>query len=359
MSIKAQTQPRARSAARAALAAALLLSACDGALQPPGEETQAPAPLTPAEALESEAAAEIAAETGAEPADEGALAFDALPPAGPDDRRVAEVGGTPIYASDVLREAAAQEVVEDVSALNPGDPVFERVLEELIEQRLLALEARARGLHRSVEARHRLAAAEERILGNILVETAVSLAVSEAAIEQVYREQVRLTPPTEEVRARHILVSTPAEADQAIRLLQDGEDFAALARRISQDPATRFDGGDLGYFTREGILPAFAQAAFSTPEGEIAQPFQSEFGWHVLEVVDRRNQPRPGLEAMRPNIVRFLTLAGIQDLLEDIRAAYPVTRLSAPAPARLRADAQEEEVGAAPDAQAEPPGDGG
>jgi len=330
VSIKAQTQPSARLMAAAAFFALLVLPACDFA-SPRSAEPETP------RAAETQAGAQA---NGGEPG----LAFESLPPSGPDDRVLAEVGGTPVYLSDVFREAAAQQVVDDVSALEPGDPVFERVLEELIEQRLLALEAHARGLHRSSEARHRLAAAEERILGNILVETAVSQAVTDDAVEQVYSEQIRLTPPTEEVRARHILVSTPAEADQTLRLLQDGEDFAALARRISQDPATRFDGGDLGYFTREGILDVFAEAAFATPEGEIAPPFQSEFGWHVLEVVDRRLQPRPGLEAMRPNIVRFLTLAGIQDLLEDIRTAYPVTRTTAPAPTPLRADDGEDTV---------------
>ncbi len=330
MSIKAPAQQRTACAALAAVLCALAAAGCEA---PASQQERAEA-SPPSEELRSEAAAGQSGEGGAVPP----LAFADLPPAGPDDRSVADVGGTPIYVSDVIREAAAQEVVDEPSLLEPGDPVFERVLDELIEQRLLALEARARGLHRSAEARHRLAAAEERILGNILVETAVSQAVTDEAVAAVYNEQVRLTPPTEEVRARHILVSTPAEADQALRLLEDGEDFASLARRISQDPATRFDGGDLGYFTREGILPEFARAAFSTPEGQVSAPFQTEFGWHVLQVVDRRDQPRPGLEVMRPNIVRFLTLAGIQDLLEDIRTAYPVTRTAGAAPETLRSD---------------------
>lgn len=345
MSIKAPAQRRTACAAFAASLCALAAAACEA---PASRQERAEA-LPPPEQLRSEAAAAQAGEAAAEPP----LAFADLPPAGPDDRIVADVGGTPVYVSDVIREAAAQEAVDEPGLLAPGDPVFERVLDELIEQRLLALEARARGLHRSAEARHRLAAAEERILGNILVETAVSQAVTEEAVAAVYREQVRLSPPTEEVRARHILVSTPAEADQALRLLEDGEDFASLARRISQDPATRFDGGDLGYFTREGILPEFARAAFSTPEGQVSAPFQTEFGWHVLQVVDRRDQPRPGLEVMRPNIVRFLTLAGIQDLLEDIRSAYPVTRTAGAAPQILRSgDAPEADADGAAQAPA-------
>lgn len=269
-------------------------------------------------------------------------AFITLEPLGADDAVAASVGETQIYMSDVRREAVSQNLVEDGAALRPADPVFQQVLSELIEQRLLALEARRQGLDADAETRRRLAAAEERILGNVLVETAVSRSVSDEAVQRVYEEQVRLVPPTEEVRARHILVSTREEADEVARLLAEGEDFATLAAQVSQDPATRFEGGDLGYFTREGILPGFAGVAFETPVGSISAPFQTEFGWHVLTVVDRRNQARPSLDEMRPRIVRFLTLDGIQTLLDTIRETYPVTRSAAPAPAELRAQETEE-----------------
>lgn len=297
-----------------ALAAALVLSACGQSGQEAG---RAPAGQTERDPV--------------------AYAFTDLEPMGEDDTLAAEVGETKIYVSDVRREAAAQDLVENPDSLGPADPAFQQVLSELIEQRLLALEARRQNLDDDPEARRRLAAAEERILGNILVETAVSRSVSEEAIERVYQEQVRLIAPTEEVRARHILVSTREEAEEVARLLAEGEDFATLAAQVSQDPATRFEGGDLGYFTREGILPGFASVAFETGIGEVSAPFETEFGWHVLTVVDRRNQPRPSLEEMRPRIVRFLTLEGIQSLLDDIRETYPVTRTAAPVPQELRA----------------------
>ena len=109
-----------------------------------------------------------------------------------------------------------------------------------------------------------------------------------------------------------------------------------MAAQVSRDLATRFSGGDLGYFTRTGILPGFAQVAFSTDEGAVSAPFETEYGWHVLQVMDRRLQPRESLEAVRPNIVRFLTLQGIDDLLEVLRERYPVTRVAGRAPSALR-----------------------
>lgn len=256
--------------------------------------------------------------------------------AGEGETIAARVGGTVITVSDVQREARARELAAEQGPLDPGAEAFREVLEELIDQRLLALEAARRGLDADREAQRRLAAAEERILGNILVETAVAETVTEEAIRRVYDEQSRLTPPTLEVRARHILLETREEADEAARLIAEGTNFAELATRISQDPATRLVGGDLGYFTRAGIVPEFAEIAFNTDEGAVSAPFETEYGWHVLTIVDRRAQPQPSLEAMRPNIVRFLTLQGIDAVLSDLRASYPVVITAGAAPGDLR-----------------------
>ena len=248
----------------------------------------------------------------------------------------ARVGGTVITVDDVRREAAALGLSETPQALRPSDQAFRDTLSDLIDQRLLALEAVARDIQDEEEARLRLAAAEERILGNILVENAIASAVSDEAVQQVYEEQSRLAPRTEEIRARHTLVATREEADELARLLTAGGDFGQLAAQVSRDLATRFSGGDLGYFTRSGILTGFAQVAFDTGEGEVSAPFETEYGWHVLQVMDRRLQPRESLDDVRPNIIRFLTLQGIDDLLEVLRERYPVTRVAGQAPSALR-----------------------
>lgn len=277
---------------------------------------------------------------GAEPADADAAPQTALrfnqPAAVSGGGVAARVGDTVISVADVRREAAAMGLTETPQALMTDDAVFRDVLSDLIDQRLLALEAVERGVHETPVARERIAAAEERILGNILVETAIADAVTEEAITRVYEEQSRLAPRTEEVRARHILVETREEADEVARLLAEGQDFAQLAAQVSRDLATRFSGGDLGYFTAQGIVPGFAQVAFDTAEGATSAPFETEYGWHVLEVTDRRLQPRESLETLRPNIVRFLTLEGIEDLLEVLRERYPVTRVAGEAPPALR-----------------------
>ncbi len=248
------------------------------------------------------------------------------------DPVLARVDGTIIRRSDVEREAASQAEGGDSPPVGPGSEGFAHILDELIDQRLLAMEARRRGLDQSEEALRRLALAEERILGNVLVETALADAVNEETIERIYQEQVRLIPLGEEVRARHILVDTREEADAIKALIDAGQDFAALAVRMSQDQATRLEGGDLGYFSREGVLPAFGAVAFRTGEGETSEPFQTEFGWHILQVVDRRREPPPTLEALRPNIVRFFTFDQLEGLIDGLREQAEIERLPLPLP---------------------------
>ena len=242
------------------------------------------------------------------------------------DQIAARVDGTVILRTDVRREAQAQSGERAGLPTQLDGATFDVIVEQLIDQRLLALEARRRDLHRTPEARRQLALAEERILGNVLVETTLEDAVTEETIQRIYAEQIRLIPRATEVRARHILVNSREDADAVKVRLEAGEDFAQLAVAISQDNATRLEGGDMGYFSRQGILPAFGAVAFATDEGAISEPFQSEFGWHVLTVVDRRQQPPPSLEALRANIVRYYTFDQLETLIGDLRRSAQVER---------------------------------
>ncbi len=257
-----------------------------------------------------------------EPRRETPQADDAPPVVDADDPDpvVARINSTSIRRSAVVAESLAQSGGSADTAPEMGSPEFDRVLEELVNQRLLALEARNRGLHQSPEAQRRITNARERILANVMLETALDDAVSEDVVRRIYEEQIRLIPRAEEVRARHILVATREEADQIKALLDAGESFAELAVRVSLDRATRLEGGDLGYFTRDGILDVFGAVAFATAEGEISDPFSSEFGWHVLTVLDRRREPPPSLEALRPQITRFSTFDEVQELMTELRS---------------------------------------
>ncbi|MEE2526066.1 peptidylprolyl isomerase [Hyphobacterium sp. HN65] len=268
----------------------------------------------------------------------------------PPDNAVAVVDQTVIYNAAVQREALAQGLVGDGERLSPDDPEYDRLVDELVDQRLLALEARRRGLQNSPEARRRIAAAEERILGNILLETEIAVQVTDEAAQRLYSEQTGLARPGEQIRARHILVDSLEAAEAIIALFNDGRDFAELAVQYSQDVATRIQGGDLGYFSRDGVLPEIASAAFAAREGELAGPIETEAGWHVLLIIDRRAPSGPSFEEIRPSIVRFLTFETISRLVDSLREdasieiVSPESEIATESPA-IALDAPEAEAG--------------
>jgi len=259
------------------------------------------------------------------------------------DPVVARVNGTVIRRSDVEREFIAQDDdALDATTMTPED--FDRIREELIDQRLLAMEARARGLHQSEEARRRMAQAQERILGNVLVDEVLDEAADEATLRRIYEEQIRLISLGDEVRARHLQVSTREEADAAKALLDEGADFATMAVGISLDAATRLEGGDLGYFTRAGISEPYGTIAFNLSPGEISEPFETAFGWHILKVEDRRRQPPPSFETLRPNIVRYYSFDQLEALIDSLREGGTIERVELPDPAPEEIDENPEDA---------------
>lgn len=248
---------------------------------------------------------------------EGRQSSEAPPEAG--DVVVARVNGVPIWTSDVKREAVAQGLIGEGEPLDPASESFRRTTDEVIDRRLLASEAARRKLEKDPAVQRRLAAARERILADLVVDATVTGAISEQAIRSLYQEQVRLSRASEEIRARQILVATQAEGDAIRKLLSSGGSFEALAMEKSLDAATRFNGGDLGYFTVD-IMPDSYEAALKPAKvGQVIGPFQVEGGWALVKVEDRRPEQPITLEAARPQIVRFLTYDQVRDLLEKLR----------------------------------------
>jgi peptidyl-prolyl cis-trans isomerase C len=274
-------------------------------------------------------------------------AAEKAPTAG--DIAVARVAGKTVWASDVKREAVAQGLIGEGEPLDTSSDLFRKVMEEVVDQKLLAAEAVKRKLDKDPAAQRRLAAARERILGDMLVESVVSDAVSENAVRGLYQEQLKLAKQSEQIRARQIVLPSVADAEATQKLLATGASFEALAMERSVDSATRFNGGDLGYFTTD-VMPEAYDAALKTAKvGEVVGPFQVEGGWALVKVEDRRPEEPITLEAARPQIVRFLTYDQIRDLLEKLRSrAKPEYLLKAPPPS----PGQPQEPASAPPAAA-------
>ncbi|MDB5499907.1 MAG: peptidyl-prolyl cis-trans isomerase family protein [Phenylobacterium sp.] len=258
------------------------------------------------------------------------------------DRAVAKVDGRTVWSSDVKREAVAQGLIGEGEPLDASSDLFRRVLDEVVDQRLLAGEAVKRKLDQDPVAQRRLAAARDRVLGDMLVERVVSDAVNDNAVRGLYQEQLKLAKRSEEIHARQIVVANAADAEAVKKLLASGGSFETLAMQRSTDAATRFNGGDLGYFTID-VMPQTYDAALKTAKpGQVVGPFPVEGGFALVKVEDRRVEQPIALEAARPQIVRFLTYDQIRDLLEKLRGRSKVevmVKTDTPAQAIPPADA--------------------
>ncbi len=249
-----------------------------------------------------------------------------------DSATAALVNGEPIYVSDVELEATAQGKIEPGDAFDPDHPDYQIVLDQLVDQRLLAQEAVRRGLDVDTAARRRLEAGRERILGNILVESLVASEVTEAAIDEMYAAQVALQQIDDEVRLRHILLDTEDDANAVLVQLQGGADFTDTAFQKSRDTRTRLDGGSFGWISPNEMIEPFPENIGDTETGSLGGPFQSEQGWHIIRVDERRTTPPKTKDEMRPEIVTFLTFTQISDILTDLRIGADI---------RLREDLDE------------------
>lgn len=237
-----------------------------------------------------------------------------------DSSTAARVNGETIYVSDVELEAVAQGLIEPNSDFGPNYPEFHQILEQLIDQRLLAQEALKRGLDQDPAAIRRLAAGRERLLGNILVESLVSNEVTEEAIERMYEEQVKLQQLDDEVRLRQILVADKELADQIVEELDAGLDFAEAALEHSEDVRTRLEGGDLGWISPNDLIDPIPAVIGNTVTGTVSETFETEDGWLILKVDERRTTPPKTKQEMRPEIITFLTFTQISDVLTGLRA---------------------------------------
>ncbi|MFT4090750.1 MAG: peptidylprolyl isomerase [Asticcacaulis sp.] len=235
------------------------------------------------------------------------------------DTAVARIHDEIVWASDVRNEAVAQGLIGEGEPLDMGSLLFRRTLEEVIDRKLLAHEARKRGLDRSDMAKRRIRDAEEAILGGMLIEGSLDAAVDEKKVARLYDEQLTQAKQSEEVRARLILVKTKPEAENVLRQIEAGGIFETLAMERSIDQATRFSGGDMGYFVTDMIPDSYRKTLLSAKTGQAVGPVAIDGGWAVFRLEDRRPEVPLTLEEARPAILSALKLDQVRGLLVSLR----------------------------------------
>lgn len=236
---------------------------------------------------------------------------------------LARVDGVEITEDDV--RIAIEDVGGDMPPQLEGEQRQAYMVDYLVEMRLLARKAEADKMNDAPDFARRMAYLRDKALMEGLLARIARDASTDAAVRQVYAEVSKAQGAEQEVRARHILVETEAEARAALKRVRSGEDFAKVADQISKDPGSR--GGELGWFTKDRMVPEFAEAAFKLQPNQISEPVKSQFGWHVIKVEERREKPFPKLEDVREQVERFVAQKAQNDVLTQLRNAAKVERL--------------------------------
>src|SRR5437868_12735040 len=157
-------------------------------------------------------------------------------------------------------------------------------------------------------------------------------------MKKVYEEAAKQITGEQEVHARHILVETEDEAKAIAEELKKGSDFAELAKKKSKDPGAS-DGGDLGFFTKDQMVPEFSTVAFALEPGKISDPVKSQFGWHIIKVEEKRNRKAPDFEQVKGQIETYVTRKAQAEYVAKLREAAKVERMDQPAPTATKTEA--------------------
>jgi peptidyl-prolyl cis-trans isomerase C len=242
------------------------------------------------------------------------------------DPVIAKVNGQPILLSDL--KTAAESLPQNAQSL-PPQTLYPMLLDQLIDGRALVTEARKTGLDKDPAVQRQEAAADDQVLESAFLHKEIGPLVTEAAVRARYDSDIAGKPGVEEVHARHILVPDEATAKQIIAELNKGGDFAALSKKYSKDPGAAQQGGDLGFFKKDEMVPEFADAAFALQPGQITQtPVHTQFGWHVIQVMERRTDPPPSFEQAGQELRQKMIQEAVQKEVARARAQVQVVKFN-------------------------------
>ena len=246
-----------------------------------------------------------------------------------EDKVLAKVNGSEIRQSDVAM--AEEELGPSLAQMDPATK-DENVLSFLIDMKVVSKAAEDEKIGDSDDFKKRLAFARNRLLMDSLLAAKGKAATTDDAMKKVYADAAKQISGEEEVHARHILVETEDEAKAVKAELDKGADFAELAKKKSKDPGAS-DGGDLGFFTKEQMVPEFSAVAFTLEPGKISDPVKSQFGWHIIKVEEKRNRKAPDFAQVKPQIEQYVTRKAQSEYVAKLRETAKVERMDKPAAA--------------------------
>ncbi|MCG8598369.1 MAG: peptidylprolyl isomerase [Kiloniellales bacterium] len=239
----------------------------------------------------------------------------------PEDTVVAVVNGSEVRLSELVQ---LQQTLPEQYRQVPLAMLYPQLLDQVVSRKLMAQAARKQNLQDDADVKARIAVLEERVLQQSYLTKRIDQEITEEKLRAAYDEQVANTSAGVEVHARHILLESEEDAKAVIEEINGGGDFAEVAKAKSTGPSAS-QGGDLGYFTKDQMVPEFAEAAFSMAKGDVsAEPVQTQFGWHVIKVEDRREQAPPSFADSVPELRQSMLQDVIGQVVDDLRGAAEV-----------------------------------
>jgi peptidyl-prolyl cis-trans isomerase C len=249
---------------------------------------------------------------------------------------LAKVNGSEIRKSDV---ALAEEELGPSLAQMDAATKDENVLAFLIDMKIVSKAAEDKKVQDSDDFKRRMAFTRSRLLMDNLLASEGKAATTDDAMKKVYEEASKQITGEQEVHARHILVETEDQAKAVEDELKKGADFAELAKKKSKDPGAS-DGGDLGFFTKDQMVPEFSAVAFALEPGKVSDPVKTQFGWHVIKVEEKRNRKAPDFDQVKSQIETYVTRKAQADYVAKLREAAKIERLDKPEETAAKTDAK-------------------
>jgi peptidyl-prolyl cis-trans isomerase C len=240
------------------------------------------------------------------------------------DPVVAKVNGTEIRQSDLT--AAEEDIGPNLPPTMQGDAKRDYLITYVTDMIILAKAAEARKLGDGADFKRKVDIARNKLLMEALLGAEAKTAVTDAAMRKVYEEATKAIGEEKEVRARHVLVEKEDEAKAILADLKKGGDFVVIAKEKSKDPGSKDNGGDLGYFTKDQMVPEFAEAAFKLDKDQLSDPIKTQFGWHVIKVEDKRSRQAPEFEKVKDQVEQYVVRKAQSDLVTKLRSEAKIEK---------------------------------
>jgi peptidyl-prolyl cis-trans isomerase C len=250
------------------------------------------------------------------------------------DPVVARVNGVDIRQSDLA--LAEEDLGADMQSVSP-EARREHLISYLADIIMVNQAAEKKKLADNPEFKRRLAFLRNKLLMGYELQDEAKSAVTDEALHQTYNDAVKSMGGQEEVRARHILVDSEDEAKSLLDQIKGGADFATLAKEKSKDPGAA-EGGDLGYFTKDQMVPEFADVAFKMYPGQLSNPVKTQFGWHIIKLEDKRTKQPPEFDKVKDQIEAYLARKSQTDFIGKLRQTAKIERFDKPAEAAKPAE---------------------